>query len=110
MQILERTPYYSISEDEGTIQSNTKVLHNVHLFDFDDWKYKSFFLRYFDTESKDKPVLVAHWKETFTKFKLKKTKVAAFVSDMALFYVPKEMSYIHVPCSVHLLDLCLEDN
>ena len=110
LNLLSRIPYYSISEDEGTITGFTKVLHNIHVFDPHDFKYKTFFLRYFETQDKKSETLTAHWDTSFSIWNIKKDFIASFVSDQALAYVPNSFGFIHIPCGVHLLDLSLEDN
>jgi hypothetical protein len=110
MVVFRRIPYFSISEDEGTVGGTTKVLHNLHFFDPVEWKYRTLFLRYFETENKEADTLIAHWRETLAAWNIDLKSIAAFVSDAALDYVPRGMSKPHNPCGTHFFDLCLEDH
>ena len=89
LKVLFRCPFSSISEDEGTVTGKTKVLHNLHVFDPIDWQFKSYFLRYFGTNSKEATVLIQHWRETFIEFKLDTRIISAFSSDHAISVCPK---------------------
>jgi hypothetical protein len=106
--LLEKAVAYSISEDEGTVDSGTKVLQNVHVCDV-DLVIKSYVLKYIDTVNKEAVTLIGHWEKTMDAFNLVKKKISAFGSDQALECVPRGMSIIHIPCATHLLDLSLED-
>ena len=94
-----------ISKDESTVGDSTKVLHNAYFF---EWKYQNVFLRYFTTKSKTKETLVSHWKQTILDWNLK--NISAFVSDMALSYVPNSLKITHAVCGVHMLDLSVENH
>ncbi len=63
-KLLPSLTAYSISEDEGTVASETKVLHNLHFVDPFDLSVKTVFLRYFSTKNKEETTLVNHWNET----------------------------------------------
>jgi hypothetical protein len=109
-KFLETLPFYSISEDEGSINSECKVLHNLHYVDPKDLSVQTTFLRYFTSKNKEEDTLVGHWNKTFGDWKIDRKKLSGFSSDQALHYVPKGLNLCHVPCGTHLLDLCLEDN
>jgi len=105
---LTKLPWYSISEDEGTIIGDTKVLQNLHFCDPDNLKCHHVFLRYLDTINKEETTLVNHWKATFTKFSIDENKISGFSSDQALWYVPRGLGLNHAPCGTHMLDLSNE--
>jgi hypothetical protein len=77
LDITSTFPYFSISEDEGTVHGNTKVLHNLHTCG-PDLSVETYFLRYFDTVNKEGVTLIEHWDKTYETFKIPKEKVVGF--------------------------------
>ena len=57
--IFSQYPFFSISEDEGTINGNTMILHNAHTCS-PDLEIETFYLRYFETINKEAKTLVEH--------------------------------------------------
>lgn len=110
LEVIKSLAWYSISEDEGTVNNSTIVLHGMHYCCSEDLSINNILLRYFETDNKEAVTLCGHWNETIRRYKLNKTQITAFESDQALYYVPRGLGVIHSVCGVHMGDLVLEDN